>query len=214
MESSVVVNKYQGGLGGYRFEWNGSVYRIDSSEPYKLIIKKENGGVYASLGVDSYYDCGVLIGDVFFWGERLGKICGYSMSARKVCFCSYINEEAEAFYQYQAAKYPYTFPPKSSSYDYLPEINLANYVISKISITVQVAYQHYLVVGDLSGRVSFFDVTTRKRVKTFTVDGAVVGIKVEGGKAVIDYIQSDYLDSPSYLSEFKNALRTCIDVAL
>ena len=44
--------------------------------------------------------------------------------------------------------------------------------------------------------------------------GAVVGIKVEAEQAVIDYIQSDYPDSPSYLSEFKNALRTCIDVAL
>ena len=214
MESCVVTNEYKAAsLVGYQFEWNGCVYSIESA-PYKLIIKATSGDVYCTLDVDSYYDCGVIIGDVFFWGERLGKISGYSMSDKKICFCSYINEDAEKFYKEQASKYPFTFPPKSGSYDLLPEINLANYVVSKLSITTQISYRHYLIVGDLSGRVSIFNVNSLQLIKTFTVDGAVAGIKMDGERIAIDYIKSERFDSPTSLDQYKEALRTYIEITL
>lgn len=214
MEGCVITNEYKAdGLVGYHFEWNGCVYSIESA-PYKLIIKATNGDVYCTLNVDSYYDCGVIIGDVFFWGERLGKISGYSMSDKKICFCTYINEDAEKFYKEQASIYPFTFPPKSMSYDLLPEINLANYVVSKLSITTQISYRHYLIAGDLSGRVSVFNVNSLQLVKTFTVDGAVAGIKMDGERIAIDYIKSEHLDSPTSLNQYKEALRTYIEIAL
>lgn len=214
MESCVVTNEYKAdGLVGYQFEWNGCVYSIESA-PYKLIIKAKNGDTYCTLNVDSYYDCGVMIGDVFFWGERLGKISGYSMSDKKICFCSYINEDAEKFYKEQASKYPFTFPPKSGSYEFLSEINLANYIVSKLSITTQISYKHYLIVGDLSGHVSVFNVNSFQLVKTFTVDGAVAGIKIDCERISIDYIKSEYLDSPNSLNQYKEALRIYIENTL
>ena len=214
MDRCVVKNEYKAvGLDGYQFEWNGCVYSIESA-PYKLIIKATNGDVYCSLDVDSYYDCGVIIGDVFFWGERLGKISGYNMSDKKICFCSYINEDAEKFYREQASIHPFTFPPKSGSYDNLPEIQLANLVVSKLAITTQISFKHYLIAGDLSGRVSVFNVDCLQLVKTFTVDGAVAGIKMDDERISIDYIQSEHLDSPTSLSHYKEALRTYIDITL
>ena len=214
MASLVVANEYRAeGFVGYQFEWNGCAYSIET-EPYKLIIKAVNGDVYCALDVDSYYDCGIIIGDVLFWGERLGKITGYSMVNKEICFCSYINEDAEKFYKEQASKYPSTFPPKSRDYDYLPEINLSNYIVSKLAITTQIAYKNYLIVGDLSGRVSIFNVNTLQLVKTFDVNGAVVGIKMGSEKMVIDYIKSEHLVSPNSLNQYKEALRTYIEISL
>ena len=214
MKNWVVENEYKTvGLNGYRFEWKGCVYSIENA-PYQLIIKATNGDVYCTLNVDSYYDCGILIGDVFFWGERLGKISGYSLSDKKICFCSYINEDAEKFYKEQASIYPFSFPPKSGSYDFLPEINHANYVVSKLAITTQTSYRHYLIAGDLSGRVSVFDVNTLQLVKTFAVDGAVAGIKMDDEKIAIDYIKSGNLYSPESLIQHKEALQTHIEITL
>ena len=214
MKNWVVENEYKSvGLNGYQFEWNGCVYLIKNA-PYQLIIEAPNGDVYCTISVDSYYDCGVLIGDVFFWGERLGKISGYSMVNKEICFCSYINEDAEKFYKEQASKYPSTFPPKSGDYNFLPEINLSNYIVSKLSITTQTAYKNYLIVGDLSGRVSVFNVDTLQLVKTFDVDGAVAGIKMDDEKMIIDYIKSENLYSPESLSQHQEALQTYIEITL
>lgn len=214
MKNWVVENEYKTvRLNGYQFEWNECVYSIENA-PYQLIIKAANGDVYCTLSVDSYYDCGILIGDIFFWGERLGKISGYSMSDKKICFCSYMNEDAEKFYKEQASIYPFSFPPKSGGYDFLPEINLANYVVSKLAITTQTSYRHYLIAGDLSGRISVFDVNTLQLIKTFAVDGAVTGIKMDDEKMTVDYIKSEKLYSPESLSQHKEALQTHIETTL
>ena len=90
----------------------------------------------------------------------------------------------------------------------MPEINLANYVVSQLSITVLTAYNDYLIVGDLSGRVSIFDVGALSLVRTFSVGGAVSGIKIDGENMVIDFIKSENLYSPSSLCQYEEAVRT------
>ena len=85
-ESYVVANGYKAdSLKGYQFKWNGCMYSIESA-PYKLIVKQTNGDVYCSLDVDSYYDCGIVIGNILFWGERLGKISGFNSLPNKYVF--------------------------------------------------------------------------------------------------------------------------------
>lgn len=205
-----VQNEYERGkFNRYVFKWRKTEYEIEN-QPYRLNVRKKGGDLLCSISVDTYYDCGVLIGDVLYWGGRRGVIRGYDLAQKKRCFFSYINDEAEAFYRAEAAKYPYSYPPDGGDYDNLPEILLDNYVISQNNITVLSAHRDYLLAGDLSGRVSVFDTETQKLVKTLRVEGGVCGIKVEGGQMVIDYIRSDRLETADDLARFKEATRTSV----
>ena len=87
---------------------------------------------------------------------------------------------------------------------------IINIICSRIYINIIVltAYIDYLIVGDLSGRVSIFDKKTYSLIKTFSVNGAVSKIRVAGDRMAIDSIEAKHFNSPSSLSEYSHAVRT------
>ncbi len=209
-----VKNNYQkDSFMHYKFTWNNNQYEI-KGEPNKLLVQQVGGEIFCSLDVDSYYDCGVFRDGILFWGERLGKISGYNMASRKICFTTHINQDAETFYQEQASLYPFTFPPKTGGYDCLPEINLANAMVSKLAISAMSTYQSFLVVGDLSGRVSVFDVDALALLKTFCIEGAISQIQFDGSKIMVDYVPQSRVESPWSLCMYNEVVRVSLDFVM
>lgn len=199
-----------------RFEYDGQEYHVEM-RPYLLAIKNSRDEEYYRQEVYSYYDCLAFNNGCLYFGDRHGRVHVISMMKRKEILRLFLNEEAERFYRDHINMYPSTLPyiiqtHQIGDYDYLPELHVMNEVVSHLSVSSLHAWGKYVVFGDLSGRVSIFDTSIMKVVKTLKVNGAVSFISDENGAVIIDFITDDHFDSPQSLARYENAKRIYLEL--
>lgn len=94
----------------------------------------------------------------------------------------------------------------------MPELHVMNEIVSNLSVSCLHSWGKYVIFGDLSGRVSFFDTSIMKVIKTLKVDGAVSFISSDSGVVIIDFITADHFDSPQSLVQYETAKRIHLDL--
>ena len=201
-----------------RFDYEGEEYHVEMGR-YLLIVKNSKNEEYYRMEVFAYYDCLAFNNGCLYFGDRHGMVHVISMMERREILCLFLNEEAEQFYQDHINLYPYSLPNVIKSHElgdyyYLPELHVMNEVTSKLSVSAMHSWKKYVVFGDLSGRVSFFDASTMKIVKTFKVDGAVSFISDDRLGVMIDFITDYYFDSPQSLTRYETANRMYIGLEI
>ena len=140
-----------------------------------------------------------------------------SMMERREILCLFLCEEAERFYRDHINMYPYTLHSIIRNHElgdcfFLPETQVMNEVASSLSVSAMHSLGKYVVLGDLSGRVSFFDTSIMTVVKTLKVDGAVSFISDDSEFVIIDFITDDYFESPQSLVRYETAKRIYLEL--
>ena len=207
-----VKNHYQqdGDL-SLRFEYEGEEYHVAMGR-FLLMIKNAKDEDYFKTEVYSYYDCLTFNDGCLYYGERSGMVHVISMKERREILCLFLNDEAERFYNDHINMYPNTLPAiirahKIGDYQYLPELLVMNEVTSSLSVSAMHSYGKYVIFGDLSGRVSFFDTSVMKVVKILKTEGAVSYTSDDDRGITIDFITDDHFDSPESLTRYDTAKR-------
>ena len=198
-----------------RFEYDGEEYHIAMGR-YLLAIKNSRDEEYCQKEVYSYYDCLTFNNGCLYFGDRSGMVHVISMMERREILCLFLCEDAERFYRDHINMYPHTLPYIIRNHElgddaYLPELHVMNEVASSLSVSSMHSWGKYVVFGDLSGRVSFFDTSIMKVVKTLKVDGAVSFISDDSGFVIIDFITDDYFESPQSLVRYETAKRIYLE---
>ena len=198
-----------------RFEYDGEEFHIEMGR-YLLTIKNSRDEEYCQKEVYSYYDCLAFNNGCLYFGDRYGMVHVISMMERQEILCLFLCEEAERFYREHINMYPHTLPfiiqnHELGDYAYLPELHVMNEVVSSLSVSSMHSWGKYVVFGDLSGRVSFFDTSIMTIVKTLKVDGAVSFISDDNGFVIIDFITDDYFASPQSLVRYETAKRIYLE---
>ena len=212
----LVKNYYkQNGDLSLRFEYDGEEYHIAMGR-FLLAVKNSRDEEYFQEEVYSYYDCLAFNNGCLYFGDRSGKVHVISMTEQREILCLFLCEEAQRFYRDHINMYPRTLPyiirnHIIGDYAYLPELHVMNEIASNLSVSSMHSWGKYVVFGDLSGRVSFFDTSIMKIVKTLNVDGAVSFISDDSGSVIIDYITDDYFESPQALARYETAKRIYLE---
>ena len=198
-----------------RFEYEGEVYHVEMGR-YLLTIKNSRNEEYCRTKVYSYYDSLAYNSGCLYFGDRFGMVHVISMMERREILNLFLSEEAERFYKDHINMYPNTLPfiirnHELGDYAYLPELHVMNEVVSNLSVSCLYSWGKYVIFGDLSGRVSFFDTSIMKVIKTLKIDGAVSFISYNNGFVIIDFIAADHFDSPQSLVRYETAKRIHLD---
>ena len=212
----LVKNSYkQDGDLSLRFKYDGEEYHITMGR-FLLVIKNSRDEEYYQQEVYSYYDCLAFNDGCLYFGDRSGMVHVISMRERREILCLFLCEEAERFYKDHIDMYPYTLPGiirnhELGDYAYLPELHVMNEVTSRLSVSSMHSWGKYVIFGDLSGRVSFFDTSIMTVIKTLKVDGAVSFLSNDGEFVIVDFITDDYFESPQSLSRYETAKRIYLE---
>ena len=198
-----------------RFEYDSEEYHIAMGR-FLLTIKNSRDEEYYRKEVYSYYDCLAVNNGCLYFGDRQGMVHIISMMERREMLCLFLCEEAERFYRDHINMYPHTLPyiirnHELGDYAYLPEMHVMNEVASNLSVSSMHSWGKYVIFGDLSGHVSFFDTSIMRVIKTLKVDGAVSFISDDNGFVLIDYITDDHFESPQSLVRYETAKRIYIE---
>lgn len=198
-----------------RFEFDSEEYHVEMGR-FRLSIKNSKEEEYLRTEVYHYYDCLTYNNGCLYYGDRSGMVHIIGMKERREILHLFLSDEAEAFYQDHINMYPHTLPSiirnhELGDYAYLPELHIMNEVVSNLAVSALHSWGRYVVFGDLSGRVAFFDTAIMKVVERFKVDGAVSFISDESGVVLIDFIAADQFDSPQSLTHYPTARRIKIE---
>lgn len=194
-----------------RFEYDSEEYHVEMGR-FRLSIKNSREEEYLRIEVYHYFDCLTYNNGCLYFGDRSGMVHIISMKERREILHLFLSDEAEAFYKDHINMYPDTLPyiirnHELGDYAYLPELNVMNEVVSNLAVSALHSCGRYVVFGDLSGRVAFFDTDVLRVVERFKVDGAVSFISDENGVVFIDFIVDDHFDSPQSLTRYPTARR-------
>lgn len=193
------------------FSHNGHFCKVGMGA-YKLIVFAENEQKVCEIGVDAYYDCLRYCCGFLYVGNRFGLISKVDIDKGRIIKEFFINESAAKYYDDHINIYPYTLPHiikthELGDYTYLPELHIMNEVVSHNAITVLAENDCYIAAGDVSGRVSVWDVGNMSLKKSFEVEGAISNLEFIDDSLQIDYVADKEIESPSVLTRYEKAMR-------
>lgn len=188
----------------YTFRHNNEDFRLEL-QPFQLNLISNTRGMVTAFSLESYPDCFLYLNGLLYVSTRHGEFLCFDLNDQLPVFRKFTCDESYNCYQTGISLYPHTLPrliktKQLGDYDYLPELHTMNAIVAKNAITVFLAYKHYILISDQSGRISVFDTVLKETVRVLRVQGAISKMTVSDGVLTVKHIADQYFPDPKYLN--------------